>query len=225
MVGKTRIETIQRMLDIGIVPLFFQKDAQKAKRIAAACIEGGLSCIEVTNRGVGAVHVFSELAAYCREHHPEAVLGAGTVQDQATAAIFIQEGAEFIVSPYFDLETALVCNKRKIPYFPGCASATEIHTAETYGVEICKIFPGTSAGGPGFIKAVMGPCPRSLLMPTGGVEPTNESLSSWFNAGAACVGLGSQLIPSHIPDDFDYGHITRTARTAVSIAAEIRRRK
>ncbi len=218
----SRINTILSILETGIVPVFYQEDTEKAKKIVSACVQGGLTCLEMTNRGVRSHHVFRELAVFCSKHYPEVILGAGTVQDQGTASLFIQEGASFIVSPYFDLETALVCSKRKIPYFPGCATPTEIHTAETYGVEICKIFPGSCAGGPGFIKAVLGPSPKSLLMPTGGVEPTRESLTSWFSAGAACVGLGSQLIPGNIPDDFDYESISRTAAAALEIVRELR---
>ncbi len=222
MKAQLRIDTVLRILAAGIVPLFYQEDTDKAKQVIAACVDGGLTCIEITNRGVQAHHVFRDIAQHCRKHHPDVLLGAGTVQDQGTASLFIQEGAAFIVSPYFDLDTALVCNKRRIPYIPGCATATEIHTAETYGADICKVFPGSSAGGPGFIKAVLGPSPKTLLMPTGGVEPTRESLSSWFSAGAACVGLGSQMIPGTIPDDFEYTTITRKAKEALSIVRELR---
>lgn len=223
MKARTRVEVIQAILDTGVVPVFYQKDPEKARKVVDACVAGGLTCLEMTNRGVRAHHVFRELAEHCQKNHPRVLLGAGTVQDQGTAALYIQEGAAFVVSPYFDLESALVCNKRRVPYLPGCSTATEIHTAETYGADICKIFPGSSAGGPGFIKAILGPSPGSLLMPTGGVEPTRESLSSWFKAGVACVGLGSQLIPSSIPDDFDYATITEKARTAVAIVRELRK--
>jgi 2-dehydro-3-deoxyphosphogluconate aldolase / (4S)-4-hydroxy-2-oxoglutarate aldolase len=222
MKARTRTKVIQTILDVGIVPVFYQEDPDKARKVVDACVAGGLTCIEMTNRGVRAHHVFRSLAEYCAVHHPHVLLGAGTVQDQGTAALYIQEGAAFVVAPYFDLESALVCNKRRVPYFPGCSTATEIHTAETYGAEICKIFPGSSAGGPGFVKAILGPSPASLLMPTGGVEPTRESLTSWFKAGVACVGLGSQLIPGKLPDDFDYTTITEKAKNALAFVRELR---
>jgi 2-dehydro-3-deoxyphosphogluconate aldolase/(4S)-4-hydroxy-2-oxoglutarate aldolase len=139
--------------------------------------------------------------------------------------MYIQYGANFIVSPFLDEETAVLCNKRKVAYSPGCGSVTEIHRAEALGVEICKIFPGSQVGGPGFVKSVLGPCPRTNLMPTGGVEPTEESLTAWFGAGVACVGLGSSLVPSSLNDDFDFASITAKLQKAREILSGLKRKR
>ena len=221
----TRMQTLQKLYETGAVPLFYHSSGETSRNILAACAEGGAVGIEFTNRGDRAVEIFRDLELYAAEHYPQIILGAGSVTDPATAALFIQNGANFIVSPFIDRETALLCNGRKIPYMPGCGSASEIHQAELLGVEICKIFPGSQVGGPGFIKAVTGPCPWSKLMPTGGVAPTAESLESWMAAGAACVGLGSQLIPQDIAETGDYDAITAKMRFTVDFIREFRRNR
>ena len=143
--------------------------------------------------------------------------------DAPTAAFFINYGANFIVGPVLDEETALLCNKRKIPYSPGCGSASEIHRAHELGVEICKIFPGGQVGGPAFVKALKGPCPWASIMPTGGVSPTKESLSEWFSAGCACVGMGSKLITKELVEKKDFKAIEENVRNALHIIKEVRK--
>ena len=221
----SRIETINAMIEDGLVPVFYNSSLEISKKILAACADGGIRTIEFTNRGDSAVDIFRELEKYAMDNHRNIILGAGSVPDPFTASLFIQYGANLIVAPFLDKETAYLCNKRKVPYSPGCGSVTEIHNAEELGVEICKIFPGTQVGGPAFIKALTGPCPRSNIMPTGGVEPTEESLSAWFNSGAACVGLGSSLIPSVIGNDFDYNSITGKLIKAREILSGLKRKK
>lgn len=221
----SRIETINAMIDGGLVPVFYNSSLEISKKILSACAAGGIRTLEFTNRGDSAVDIFRELEKYARDNHSNIILGAGSVPDPFTASLYIQYGANFIVAPFLDKETAYLCNKRKVPYSPGCGSVTEIHYAEELGVEICKIFPGTQIGGPAFIKALSGPCPRSNIMPTGGVEPTEESLSAWFGSGAACVGLGSSLIPSVIGNDFDYNSITEKLLKAKEILSGLKRKK
>jgi 2-dehydro-3-deoxyphosphogluconate aldolase/(4S)-4-hydroxy-2-oxoglutarate aldolase len=136
--------------------------------------------------------------------------------------MYIDAGADFIVGPLLDKETAIVCNKRKIPYSPGCGSVTEIHEAHALGVEICKIFPGAQVGGPAFAKAVKGPCPWTELMPTGGVSPTKESLTEWFGAGIACAGMGSKLVTKEFLDAKDYADLTKKAKETIELIKEIR---
>jgi 2-dehydro-3-deoxyphosphogluconate aldolase/(4S)-4-hydroxy-2-oxoglutarate aldolase len=140
------------------------------------------------------------------------ILGAGSVLDVGTAALYIQLGANFIVGPVLNPDVARLCNRRKIAYFPGCGSATEISTAEEMGVEICKVFPGGAVGGPAFVKDVLGPMPWSRLMPTGGVDATEESVTSWFKAGAACVGIGSKLFKEDIIKAGNYIEITEKVK-------------
>ena len=221
----SRLETINAMIEGGMVPVFYNSDLETAKKIVSACAEGGIRTMEFTNRGDRAIDIFKELELYVKEHHPEVIMGAGSIADAPTAALYIQYGANFIVAPFLDEETAVLCNKRKVPYSPGCGSVTEIHRAEALGVEICKIFPGSQVGGPDFVKSVLGPCPRTNLMPTGGVEPTEESLSAWFKAGVACVGLGSSLVPSSLGKDFDFGSITGKLLRAGDILAGIKRKR
>ena len=214
-----RLEVLNTVVEIGVMPLFYQKDRQAAKKILDACAAGGARVVEFTNRGDGALEIFRELELYAAEYHPQLILGVGSVPDSATAALYIQEGANFIVAPFIDEETAFLCNGRKIPYLPGCATLSEMHRAEKLGVEICKIFPGDEEKGPQFIKAVRGPCPWSLLMPTGGVSPTEASLGAWIDAGACCVGLGSRLIPGNIAETGAYGEITKKLAFSVKFIA------
>ncbi len=164
-------------------------------------------CFEFTNRGDQAHEVFKELSNHFRSDD-RVILGAGSIIDPATAALYIQLGANFIVSPVLNPEVARICNRRKVAYSPGCGSVSEISTAEELGVEICKIFPGGAIGGPNFVKDVLGPMPWSRLMPTGGVDTTEESISNWIKAGVACVGIGSKLFPKEIIDSGSYNEIT-----------------
>ena len=217
-----RLKTLNTMIDIGIIPVFYTPDLDIAKEIISALHKGGAICIEMTNRGDGAIDVFKELEKFCREKYPEIILGAGSIIDGPTAALYISYGANFIVGPVFDKETALLCNYRKIPYSPGCGSATEIHIAESYGVEICKMFPGKQVGGPGFVKAIKGPCPWTSIMPTGGVDTTYDSLKEWFNAGVSCVGIGSNLITKEIIKNKDFKKLAEDTKKIINMIREIK---
>ena len=218
----TRLKVLQQMIDNGIIPVFYNPDINIAKEIVSACVNGGATCIEMTNRGDGAVDVFRELEAFCRQQHPEAILGVGSIVDAPTAALYISHGANFVVGPTLDEETAVLCNKRKIPYSPGCGSATEVHRAHALGVEIAKIFPGSQVGGPAFVKSILGPCPWCSIMPTGGVEPTEESLTAWFNAGIVCAGMGSKLITKENIKRNDFTAVTENVRQAMAQVKKIR---
>lgn len=189
-----RLETLARMKHIGLVPVYYQSDPDIAIHIAEACFAGGATVVEFTNRGDRAADVFGRLAEFRDASLPELVLGVGSVIDAPTAALYIAAGADFVVGPVLDESTAVLCNTRKIAYCPGCGSASEIHRAHALGVEICKVFPGGCVGGPAFVKSVKGPMPWTEIMPTGGVSPTDESLTEWLAAGVACIGMGSTLI-------------------------------
>jgi len=165
-----------------------------AKKVVEACSAGGARVVEFTNRGDFAPEVFKQLSQYFGKTSPEIILGIGSVIDEPTAALYIAYGANFVVGPLLNETIARVCNRRKVAYIPGCGSVSEISYAEELGAEIVKIFPGDSTGGPGFVKAVLGPCPWTRIMPTGGVDATEESIKAWFEAGVACVGIGSKLI-------------------------------
>lgn len=202
-----RLDVINTLLDIGVLPLFYHGETETAIGLAVACARGGGRVIEFTNRGELAYPVFTELVRHFAKADASVILGVGSILDAPTAALFIAAGANFIVGPSFNPEIARLCNRRKILYLPGCSTETEISTAEEYGAEICKIFPGESAGGPGFISAVMAPCPWHRLLPTGGVDATEASIGEWIKAGAAAVGLGSKLISAQAVKAKDYDSI------------------
>lgn len=220
-----RLQVLGQMEATGVVPVFYTPDVETAKHVVAACVEGGARCIELTNRGDAAIDVFRELERFCIQEHPEAILGVGSIVDAYTATLYINYGANFVVGPALDEDTAYACNARKIPYMPGCGSVTEIHRAERLGVEICKVFPGQEVGGPSFVKSVLGPCPWTSIMPTGGVEPTRESLTEWFRAGIVAAGIGSKLITSDILKSRDWPKLTARVKETVALIAEIRGRK
>ncbi|MCB9079818.1 MAG: bifunctional 4-hydroxy-2-oxoglutarate aldolase/2-dehydro-3-deoxy-phosphogluconate aldolase [Anaerolineaceae bacterium] len=211
-----RLDVYNQLLATGLLPLFYHDDLDVAVDVVAACAAGGAKLIEFTNRGSMAYPVFVDLARHFAKADPAVILGIGSIQDAPTAALFIAGGANFIVGPNFNLEIARLCNRRKIAYLPGCATETEIATAEEAGAEICKIFPGESVGGPGFIKAAMAPCPWHRLMPTGGVDATEASIATWIKAGAAAVGMGSKLISAHVIHDRDFDSLAR--KTAQCLA-------
>jgi len=217
-----RLETLIAIKNIGLVPVFYNPDIDISKKIVEACAGGGAVCVEMTNRGDHAIDIFSQLEKYCKEKFPNIILGVGSVIDAPTAASYIMHGANFVVGPVIDEETALICNKRKIPYCPGCGSATEIHKAHSLGVEFCKLFPGAQVGGPAFVKAMSGPSPWTSIMPTGGVNPTKESLTEWFSAGVACVGIGSKLINKEAIKNENYGKIVSDVRKVIGLIEGIR---
>lgn len=150
------------------------------------------------------------------------MLGAGSIVDAPTAALFIANGARFVVGPMTNAEVARLCNRRLIAYLPGCATTTEIGNAQELGCEIVKLFPGDGVGGPATVKAILGPMPWTKMMPTGGVEPTEESLRAWFGAGIVAAGMGSKLITSTLLDAKDYDGIERRVRETLALAKKVR---
>lgn len=215
MARARRLRVLRTILTEGLVPLFHHDDAEVAKQVVRAVAEGGGSVVEFTNRGDGAHEVFAHLQRYCRRELPGFLIGAGSVSDPATAALYLNLGADFVVGPVLAPDVAAVCNRRKVAYLPGCGTATEVSQAEALGCEIVKLFPGSAVGGPGFVRAVLGPSPWSLLMPTGGVDTTEESLRSWFDAGAAAVGLGSKLLTKELVRDRDWEALSSSVATTL----------
>ncbi len=225
MAHYSRLETVSTMKAIGLVPVFYNADFDIVKKIACACADGGARAIEFTNRGDRAIDVFRQLAQFRDTERVDMILGVGSICDASTAAMYINAGADFVVGPLLDEPTARVCNARKIPYSPGCGTVTEIHQAHLLGVEICKIFPGAQVGGPAFVKAVKGPMPWTELMPTGGVSPTQESLTEWFTAGIACAGIGSKLITKELVASNNYADLTNKVKETIEMIAQIRNKK
>ncbi len=217
-----RLQVLNTMVKTGLVPVFYSPDLDVAKSVAGACAEGGCPILEFTNRGDHAWEVFSQLEKHCAKAFPQLMLGVGSVVDPGTASLYINCGASFVVGPVLNPEVARACNRRKVAYAPGCGSASEISQAEELGCEIVKVFPGESVGGPTFVKSVLGPCPWTTIMPTGGVEATEASLKEWFGAGVACVGMGSNLITKELLKAADYKGLAARVSETLALISRIR---
>ncbi len=205
-----KIRILQRIENTGVVAVIRAENTETAKKIALACMEGGIDSIEITFTVPGAQRVIEALA---QEFGYELLIGAGTVLDSETARIAILAGARYIVSPAFDLDTCKLCNRYQIPYMPGCMTPSEMVTAMEAGVDIIKVFPGSSLG-PSFIKAIKGPLPQVNLMPTGGVSLDN--VDQWIKNGCIAVGVGNNLTKGSSED------ITNAARAYVEKVREAR---
>jgi 2-dehydro-3-deoxyphosphogluconate aldolase/(4S)-4-hydroxy-2-oxoglutarate aldolase len=217
-----RLTVLNAMLDTGLVPIFYNSDLEVAKQVVAACADGGARLVELTNRGDRAWNLFTELVAHFEQARPDLILGVGTVMDAPTAAMYVASGANFCLSPVLNPEIARLCNRRKVVHVPGCGSVSEISLAEELGAEIVKIFPAGQLGGPAFIKSVRGPMPWVRLLPTGGVDATEESITGWIEAGAACLGMGSRLVRKDLVAAGDYAAITDTVRRVLGWIKEAR---
>lgn len=183
-----KFEVLNKIKEVGVVAVIREENIERAIYVSKACIEGGIPAVEVTYTVPGASSVISELKKSIPSE--KLLVGAGSVLDSETARIAILAGAEYIVSPTFDNETAKLCNRYQIPYMPGCMTITEMVTAMEAGCDIIKMFPG-SAFGPSFIKAIKAPLPQINIMPTGGVSI--ENVEEWIKNGVVAVGAGGML--------------------------------
>jgi len=221
MAKYSRLEVIQVMKETGMVPLFYHSDVDVAKNILKACYDGGARLLEFTNRGDFAHEVFAEINKYALKELPGMILGVGSVTDAGAASLYLQLGANFVVTPVLREDIAIVCNRKKVLWSPGCGTLTEICRAEELGCEIVKLFPGDIYG-PEFVKGIKGPQPWTSIMPTGGVEPTYENLKGWFGAGVTCVGMGSKLLSSDLIKNKDYATITARTKEALDLIKSVR---
>ncbi|WP_036385811.1 bifunctional 4-hydroxy-2-oxoglutarate aldolase/2-dehydro-3-deoxy-phosphogluconate aldolase [Muricauda sp. MAR_2010_75] len=221
MAKYTRLEVASAMHETGLVPLFFHQDPELAKKVLKACYDGGARLLEFTSRGDFAHNVFEQLNQYALKELPGMILGVGSVTDAAAASLYMQLGANFVVTPVLREDIALVCNRRKVLWSPGCGSLTEIARAEELGCEIVKLFPGDIYG-PAFVKAIKGPCPWTSIMPTGGVSPTEENLKSWFQAGVTCVGMGSKLISKEILATGDFDSLAAKVKETLDLIQKLK---
>lgn len=218
----TRIEVATKMKETGMIPLFFNNDIELSKKVLKACYDGGARLLEFTARGDFAHEVFGELTKYAIKELPGMIMGVGSVTDAAQASLYMSLGANFVVTPVLREDIAVVCNRRKVLWSPGCGSLTEITKAEELGCEVVKLFPGDIYG-PQFVKGVKGPQPWTSIMPTGGVSPTEENLKGWFDAGVTCVGMGSKLISKDIIANEDYAQLEMNVRAALDIIKSVRK--
>ncbi len=223
MAAKDRMAVLAAMMDQSIIPVFYDPDVEVCRNVIQACANGGAKCVEFTNRGDFAAHAFLEVTRHFASADPSVIMGVGSIVDAPTAAIYIANGARFVVGPLLNAEVARLCNRRGIPYSPGCGSATEIGAAQELGCEIVKVFPGASVGGPEFVRSVMAPMPWTRIMPTGGVEPTEDSLRKWFGAGIVACGVGSNLITKELLKAKDYAGIEAKVRDAIALTQRIKR--
>ena len=222
MAKYSRLEVIDQMQDTGLVPLFYHPDLELAKKVLRSCYNGGARLMEFTARGDFAFEVFAELNKYALKELPGMILGVGSITDAPAASLFMQMGANFIVTPSLREDIALICNRRKILWSPGCGSLTEINRAEELGCEIIKLFPGSTYG-PDFVKAIKGPQPWTSIMPTGGVSTDEKNLKAWFDAGVSCVGMGSKLISKEVLANKDFERLEFQVRTTLETIRKIRK--
>jgi 2-dehydro-3-deoxyphosphogluconate aldolase / (4S)-4-hydroxy-2-oxoglutarate aldolase len=209
-----KIEVLSKIMASGLVAVIRADHPEQAAHMADACALGGVAALEITFTVPGAAGVIEHLAQKCSH---DILLGAGTVLDPETARIAILAGAQFVVSPALNPETARLCNRYQIPYMPGAATIREVIEAMECGAEIVKVFPGEILGPP-FVKAVKGPLPQAHLMPTGGVSL--ENVGQWINAGCVAIGVGGNLTAGAKAGD--YASITKLARQFVEKIKEAR---
>ena len=217
-----KLKVLSTMVGRPVVPVFYHADISVAKQVVKACYDGGVRAFEFTNRGDYAHEVFGELTKWAAKECPELVLGAGTIVDAPTAALYLQLGANFIVGPMFSIEVAQLCHRRSVAYIPGCDSVTLVSQAMESGCDIIKVFPGEVLG-TGFVKALRAPMPWAKLMVTGGVEPTQESITAWIEAGATCVGMGSKLFPKDRVAASDWAYITQQCSNVLGYVEALHR--
>ena len=213
-----KLAVMAKIKEAPMVPVFYHKDAEVAKKVIKACYDGGVRAFEFTNRGDFAQEVFAECVKFAAKECPELAMGIGSVVDAPTAAMYLQLGACFVVGPLFNPDIAPVCNRRLVPYCPGCGSISEIGKAQELGCDITKLFPG-DVYGPNMVKGLMAPMPWSKIMVTGGVSPDEENLKSWFKAGVFCVGMGSKLFPKEKVAAEDWQYVTDKCRECLDIIA------
>ena len=216
------IEVYSMILEQGLVSVFYNEDFETAKNIVSAIARGGGKVIEFTNRGDYVYKIFSKLVKYFEKEVPQLIFGVGSIIDPYTAALYINNGANFVVGPALNPDISKICNRRRIPYSPGCATATEISYAEELGCEIIKIFPANILGGPSFVKSILAPNPWTKMMPTGGVEITEESINSWFEAGVVALGVGSKLINKELVASKNWDNISKKIENTLKLIKKVK---
>lgn len=223
MAKYSRSEVVTAMKATGVVPVFFHADLETSKNVLKACYDGGIRVFEFVNRGDFAHEIFGQLNKYALQELPGMILGAGSIVEAATTTLYIQLGANFIVSPLLNEDMAKTCNRRGVAWSPGCGTISEINKAQELGAEVVKLFPASEIGGPSFVKAVKGPMPWTNIMPTGGVDTSEANLKGWFSAGVTCVGMGSNLFPKELLDKGDFAGLTAKVKELMTTINKVRK--
>jgi 2-dehydro-3-deoxyphosphogluconate aldolase/(4S)-4-hydroxy-2-oxoglutarate aldolase len=212
-----KIDVLQRIRDMGLIPVVRAESADQAMRAVAAIKAGGVSVLEITMTVPGAIDVIEELAA---AFGSEALIGAGTVLDPETAARCIQAGAQFIVSPALNEETITCCRTNDVAVFPGALTPTEVVRAWNAGADAIKIFPAGAVGGASYLKALKAPLPQIELIPTGGVSL--KTAADFIKAGAMALGVGADLVDPKALREGNEELITERARQFIEIVQTAR---
>ena len=212
-----KIEVLQRIRDVGLIPVVRAESAEQAMRAVEAIAAGGVSVLEVTMTVPGAIGVIEKLVA---AYGGEALIGAGTVLDPETARACIQAGAQFIVSPALNEETIACCRAKDMAIFPGALTPTEVVRAWNAGADAVKVFPAGAVGGASYLKALKAPLPQIELIPTGGVSL--KTAADFIKAGAMALGVGADLVDPKALRDGNEGLITERARQFLEIVRAAR---
>ncbi len=207
MVRLKKHQVLEALLRGKILPMFYSSDIDIAKAILIACFNGGIGGVEFVDRGENSAGVFKELIQYRNAEFPEMLVGIGTLYNKFQAQVFIDLGADFIISPIFDKGLALTCNRRKVLWIPGCTTMREMVLAESYGADLIKIFPAASLG-KSYVRDILAPSPTSCIMVSGGIKSDIGEITQWLEAGASCIGLGSDLISPDIMRNKEFELIT-----------------
>ena len=217
-----KLQTLNYINENKVVPVFYNSDVDISINVMKSLYNGGIKILEFTNRGDFALEVFNELEKYCQKNLPDMILGAGSISDETMANLYISSGSNFIVGPLTNKNVAIACNRKKVPYMPGCLTPTEISEAEELGCDVVKVFPADSVSGPNFIKSVLAPMPWSWIMPTGGVDMEEEGLKKWLSSGVFSVGMGSKLFTKEIIQDKDWALLESQCKKLVETINKIK---
>ena len=217
-----KLQTLNYISENKVVPVFYNSDVDTSINVMKSLHKGGIKILEFTNLGDFALEVFNELEKYCQKNLPDMILGAGSISDETMANMYISSGSNFIVGPLTNENVAVACNRKKIPYMPGCLTPSEISKAEELGCDVVKVFPADSVDGASFIKSVLAPMPWSWIMPTGGVDMEEEGLKNWLSSGVFSVGMGSKLFTNEIIQNKDWGLLESQCKKLVETINRIK---
>jgi 2-dehydro-3-deoxyphosphogluconate aldolase/(4S)-4-hydroxy-2-oxoglutarate aldolase len=214
-------DIINQITQQKMLPLYFNKDMEVSIDVLKALYAAGIKAVEYTNRGAEAVANFKAMRKVVNESMPGMLLGIGTVKTVADAELFIEAGADFIISPVVFPPVAKVVQDAGLLWIPGCLTPTEVFTAEIAGAKMVKIFPG-SVVGPTYISAIKELFPGILFMPTGGVDTTEKNIKEWFDNGVVAVGMGSKLISKSVLQNKEYAKLTQQTKEVLTILNNIK---